>query len=211
MAYKNYKQVKAIEYKNRQRLLAVNPGLNNMSGIYFLTREDEDGFKYAYIGQAKDILQRLCSHLIGYQHIDLSLKKWGLYSQENPYGWKVNYKTFPVSQLDEKEQYYIKMYALNGYQLRNKTSGSQGQGKKQIDEYRPQKGYRDGLEQGRKNSSKEVAHLFEKHLDYTTKNNPPTKNQQKAVEKFEDFLNYYKSVEEIEREKYGRVVSSGSE
>lgn len=211
MAYKNYKQVKAIEYKNRQRLLAVNPGLNNMSGIYFLTREDEDGFKYAYIGQAKDILQRLCSHLIGYQHIDLSLKKWGLYSQENPYGWKVNYKTFPISQLDEKEQYYIKMYALNGYQLRNKTSGSQGQGKKQIDEYKPQKGYRDGLEQGRKNSSKEVAHLFEKHLDYTTKNNPPTKNQQKAVEKFEDFLNYYKSVEQIEREKYGRVVSSGSE
>lgn len=211
MAYKNYKQVKAIEYKNRQRLLAVNPGLNNMSGIYFLTREDEDGFKYAYIGQAKDILQRLCSHLIGYQHIDLSLKKWGLYSQENPYGWKVNYKTFPISQLDEKEQYYIKMYALNGYQLRNKTSGSQGQGKKQIDEYRPQKGYRDGLEQGRKNSSKEVAHLFEKHLDYTTKNNPPTKNQQKAVEKFEDFLNYYKSVEQIEREKYGRVISSGNE
>ena len=211
MLYKNYKQVKAIEYKNRQRLLAVNPGLNNMSGIYFLTREDEDGFKYAYIGQAKDILQRLCAHLIGYQHIDLSLKKWGLYSQENPYGWKVNYKTFPVSQLDEKEQYYIKMYALNGYQLRNKTSGSQGQGKKQIDEYRPQKGYRDGLEQGRKNSSKEVAHLFEKHLEYTTKNNPPTKNQQKAVEKFEDFLNYHKSVEEIEREKYGRVVSSGSE
>lgn len=211
MAYKNYKQVKAIEYKNRQRLLAVNPGLNNMSGIYFLTREDEDGFKYAYIGQAKDILQRLCSHLIGYQHIDLSLKKWGLYSQENPYGWKVNYKTFPISQLDEKEQYYIKMYALNGYQLRNKTSGSQGQGKKQIDEYRPQKGYRDGLEQGRKNSSKEVALLFEKHLDYTTKSNPPTKNQQKAVEKFEDFLNYHKEVDRIEREKYGRVVSSGSE
>jgi hypothetical protein len=54
-----------------------------------------------------------------------------------------------------------------------------------------------------------VAHLFEKHLEYTTKNNPPTKNQQKAVEKFEDFLNYYKSIEDIEREKYGRVVSSG--
>lgn len=217
MAYKNYKQVKAIEYKNRQRLLAVNPGLNNMSGIYFLTREDEDGFKYAYIGQAKDILQRLCSHLVGYQHIDCSLKKWGLYSQENPYGWKVNYKTFPISQLDEKEQYYIKMYALNGYQLRNKTSGSQGQGKKQIDEYRPQRGYRDGLKQGRKNSSREVAHLFEKHLDYTTKNNPPTKNQQKAVEKFEDFLNEYKMPEDngaiddigIERSKYGRSVFPG--
>lgn len=211
MNYKNYKQVKAIEYKNRQRLLEVNPGLNNMSGIYFLTREDEDGFLYAYVGQAKDILQRLCSHLVGYQHIDLSLKKHGLYSKDNPYGWKVNYKTFPVSQLDEKEQYYIKQYALNGYQLRNKTSGSQGQGKRQIDEYKPSKGYRDGLAQGRKNSSKEIAHLFDKHLSYSTKNNPPTKNQQKAAEKFEDFLNYHKEVERIERDKYGRCVSSGSE
>ena len=211
MNYKNFKQVKAIEYKNRQRLLEVNPGLNNMSGIYFLTREDEDGFLYAYVGQAKDILQRLCSHLVGYQHIDLSLKKHGLYSKDNPYGWKVNYKTFPVSQLDEKEQYYIKQYALNGYQLRNKTSGSQGQGKRQIDEYKPSRGYRDGLAQGRKNSSKEIAHLFDKHLSYSTKNNPPTKNQQKAAEKFEDFLNYHKEVERIERDKYGRCVSSGSE
>jgi hypothetical protein len=31
------------------------------------------------------------------------------------------------------------------------------------------------------------------------------------MEKFDDFLNEYKSVEQIEREKYGRVVSSGSE
>ena len=217
MAYKNYKQIKAIEYKNRQRLLAVNPGLNNMSGIYFLTREDEDGFKYAYVGQARDILQRLCSHLVGYQHIDLSLKKHGLYSQENPYGWKVNYKTFPISQLDEKEQYYIKMYALNGYQLRNKTSGSQGQGKRQIDEYKSSRGYRDGLHQGKKNASKEVSHLFDKHLNYSTKNNPPTKNQQKAVEKFEEFLNYHNidngalDTESIERSKYGRTVVSGSD
>lgn len=215
MAYKNYKQVKAIECKNRQRLLAVNPGLNNMSGIYFLTREDEDGFKYAYIGQAKDILQRLCSHLVGYQHIDLSLKKHGLYSKENPYGWRVNYKTFPVSQLDEKEQFYIKQYALNGYQLRNKTSGSQGQGKRQIDEYKPAKGYRDGLNQGRKNASKEVAHLFDKHLNYSTKSDPPTKNQQKAAEKFEEFLSYHIDNGKIDTEseevkKYGRVVVSGS-
>lgn len=215
MAYKNYKQVKAIECKNRQRLLAVNPGLNNMSGIYFLTREDEDGFKYAYIGQAKDILQRLCSHLVGYQHIDLSLKKHGLYSKENPYGWRVNYKTFPVSQLDDREQFYIKQYALNGYQLRNKTSGSQGQGKRQIDEYKPSRGYRDGLNQGRKNASKEVAHLFDKHLNYSTKSDPPTKNQQKAAEKFEEFLNYHIDNGKIDTEneevkKYGRVVVSGS-
>ena len=199
MAYKNYKQVKAIEYKNRQRLLAVNPGLNNMSGIYFLTREDEDGFKYAYIGQAKDILQRLCSHLIGYQHIDLSLKKWGLYSKENPYGWKVNYKTFPVSQLDEKEQYYIKMYALNGYQLRNKTSGSQGQGKKQIDEYRPQKGYYAGIKQGKVTLARQLTDIINKHLSITLKENKQNnKISQKAQEKFYELIdeNTYKEVDE---------------
>lgn len=211
MAYKNYAQIKAIEKKNMEKLLKVNPGLNNMSGIYFLTREDEDGFKYAYVGQAKDILRRLCGHLVGYQHIDLSLKAHKLYDKEtNPYGWKVNYKTFPVSQLDEKEQYYIKQYALAGYQLRNKTSGSQGKGKKQIDEYKPHKGYRDGLKQGRKNASKEVAHLFEKHLDYVPKDEPPNRYQKQAMEKFNEFLNEYKSDEEIEKERYGRVVSSGS-
>lgn len=212
MAYKNYAQIKAIEKKNMEKLLKVNPGLNNMSGIYFLTREDEDGFKYAYVGQARDILRRLCSHMVGYQHIDCSLKAHKLYDKEtNPYGWKVNYKTFPVSQLDEKEQYYIKQYALAGYQLRNKTSGSQGKGKKQIDEYKPHKGYRDGLKQGKINASREVAHLFEKHLDYKPKSDPPNRYQQQAMEKFSDFLNEYKSDEQIEKEPYGRVVSSGIE
>lgn len=57
---------------------------------------------------------------------------------------------FRMSELDKWEQHYIKMYADNGYQLRNKTSGSQGAGKAKIDEYRPSKGYRDGIEQGRK-------------------------------------------------------------
>lgn len=214
---KNYAQMKAIENKNRQRLLAINPYLSDASGIYFLTREDEDGFLYAYIGQAKHIMQRLCSHLVGFQHIDLSLKSHGLYSKENPYGWKVNFKTYPVNQLDEKEQYYIKQYALNGYQLRNKTSGSQGTGKKKIDEYKPSRGYRDGLAQGRKNCSREMAHLFEKHLDYKPKNDPPNRYQQQAMEKFEDFLNEYKipddngalDTERIEAEKYGKTTFTG--
>lgn len=186
------KQAKAIEQKNKERLLKVNPNLNDDSGIYFLTRADEDGIKYAYIGQAKHITQRLCSHLVGYQHIDLSLKKHGLYSADNICGWKIGFLNFPESVLDEKEQHYIKQYAQNGYQLRNKTSGSQGEGKRQIDEYRPQRGYRDGLAQGYKNASKEVSHLFEKHLNYSTKSDKPNKNQQKAVEKFEEFLSVCK-------------------
>ena len=67
------RQIKAIEEQNKERLLKVNPKLNERSGIYFLLRTDENNFKYAYIGQARSVLQRLCSHMTGYkQHIDLS-------------------------------------------------------------------------------------------------------------------------------------------
>lgn len=182
----NPRQRYAIEAKNRKRLLEVNSSLTDESGIYFLTRTDENGFRYAYIGQAVHILQRLAQHLVGYQHIDLSLKKHNLYSIENPYGWKIGFMNFPVSQLDEKEQYYIKMYADNGYQLRNKTSGSQGEGKAQIDEYRPQKGYRDGIKQGRKNLARELSSIAEKHLEIRLK---PEKQGNKVSEKqYEKFM-----------------------
>ena len=166
--------------------------MDDDSGIYFLIREDSNGFKYAYVGQAKHILSRLVQHFTGYQHIDLSLRKYGMYSDENPEGWKINYLKFPESELDNKEQFFIKQYADNGYQLRNKTSGGQGTGKNQIDEYRPTKGYRDGLVQGRKNASREIANLFNKHLNYSKKSDKPNKNQEKAIVKFEEFLNYYK-------------------
>lgn len=189
MAYQNIRRAKEIEQSNKKRMLEVNPKLDDKSGIYFLTREDEDGFKYAYIGQAKHILTRLAQHLVGYQHIDLSLKKHKLYSNENPYGWKVNFLHFPISQLDEKEQYYIKEYALNGYQLRNKTSGSQGVGKSQIDEYKPHKGYRDGLAQGRKNLAKQLSHIIDKHLVVSIRpDKQHNKVSIKAFEKFNELL-----------------------
>ena len=74
MDYQKFKKAKAIEKKNKERLLKVNPKLNEDSGIYFLTRIDENGFKYAYIGQAIHLITRLSQHLVGYQHIDLSLE-----------------------------------------------------------------------------------------------------------------------------------------
>lgn len=185
MSYQNIRQAKAIEFQNKKKLLEVNPKLDEKSGIYFLTRTDEDGFKYAYIGQAKHILTRLAQHLVGYQHIDLSLKKHKLYAENNPHGWKVNFLHFPESQLNEKEQHYIKEYALNGYQLRNKTSGSQGTGKSQIDDYRPQKGYRDGIEQGRKNLAKELKHIIDKHLVVSIK--PEKVNNKVSIKSFEKF------------------------
>ena len=182
-------KAKAIERKNKERLLKVNQNLNEGSGIYFLTRVDEDGIKYAYIGQAAHILTRLAGHLTGYQHIDLSLKKHGLYSADNTCGWKIGFLNFPADQLDEKEQYYIKTYAQAGYQLRNKTAGGQGEGKKQIDDYRPQKGYHDGLAQGRKNLAKELRHIIDLHLTVKLKEGKKNnKVSQKALEKFWDLL-----------------------
>ena len=185
----NFKKAKAIEVSNKKRLLRINPGLDEKSGIYFLTRTDEERIKYAYIGQAKHILTRLAQHLVGYQHIDLSLKTHGLYSANNPHGWKVGFLNYPEDMLDEMEQKYILQYAQSGYQLRNKTSGSQGAGKKKIDEFRPQKGYRDGLAQGRKNLARELSNIIDKHLIVSLK--PEKQNNKisiRALEKFNELI-----------------------
>lgn len=191
MNYQNIARAKAMEQENKKRLLKLNPKLNDNSGIYFLLREDENGFKYAYIGQSVGVLTRLASHMSGHkQHIDKSLKAHKLYDKENnPYGWRVEFLNFPESQLDEKEQYYIKLYANKGYQLRNKTSGSQGEGKAQINDYRPSKGYRDGIQQGKKNLARELSSIAEKHLIIRLKPEKEyNKVSQKQYEKFMELL-----------------------
>ncbi len=183
----DYRQIKAIEQKNKQRILKLQPDVPETSGIYIFLRS-EDGFKYAYVGQAKRLLTRLAGHLSGYQHIDLSIKKHGLASEDNPCGWRLIWFSYPATELDEAEQKYIKEYANAGFQLRNKTSGSQGKGKSGIAENKPSKGYYDGLAQGYKNAQKYVANLFDKHLNYGKKSDRPNKNQDKALAKFEEFL-----------------------
>lgn len=187
--WKNVAKAKSIEKKNRERILTVNPHVDEKSGIYFLTRTDEDGFRYAYIGQAVNLLSRLAGHLKGYQHIDLSIKSHGLYSTDNIYGWKIGFMHYPAEELDKWEQYWIKKYADGGYQLRNKTSGSQGEGKKQIAEYKPPKGYRDGIQQGRINLARELANIADKHLVISLK--PEKQNNsisQKQYQKFMELL-----------------------
>ena len=190
----NMRQIKAIENQNKKRLLKVNPKLNERSGIYFLLRTDENGFRYAYIGQAtKSVLQRLASHLSGYkQHIDKSLKAHGLYSEDNPYGWRVEFLNFPESQLDEKEKYYIKLYADKGYQLRNVSVGGQGSERDsgQIGERKPAKGYYDGLLQGKKVLARELSSIAEKHLKIEIREDKKNnKVSQKQFEKFKELMN----------------------
>ena len=103
----NFKQIYAIEQKNKQRILKVCPAVTETSGIYIFYRQDENGIKYAYVGQAKRLLTRLAQHLSGYQHIDLSIKKHGFYSEENETGYQISFKYCGDDQLDEYEQRYI--------------------------------------------------------------------------------------------------------
>lgn len=183
----NYKQLYAIKKNNEKLILSVCPGMKNQSGIYFYTRTDENGISYFYIGQSVDCLERNISHLSGYQHIDLSIKKRGFYSEENPYGWKLNFIYYPREKLDEMEQYWILEYTKKGYQCRyNKTAGGQGTGKEKINEFKPAKGYYDGIKQGKKSLAKELSHIAEKHLEIRLK---PEKQGNKVSEKqYEKFM-----------------------
>ena len=181
---RNYRQIYAIEKANKERILQVCPDCPDRSGIYFLLRE-ENGFRWAYIGQARKLCTRLAQHLIGYQHIDLSIKKHGLWSEENTTGYKIHFLQFPESELDEKERYFIQRYANAGWQMRNVESGGTN-GKTNIADRRPSKTYREGLAQGHLNARREVAHWFSLHLNVSMKKQ--TKNAEKALEKFQEFI-----------------------
>ena len=188
MSYQNIAKAKAIERENKERLLKVNPNLDDNSGIYFLTRVDDLGIKHAYVGLAKHLLTRLAQHLSNYQYIDNSIRKHGLYSEDNPYGYKVNFLHFPESEIEEKERYYITQYSLKGYQMKNRDTGG-GAGKQEIGERKQPKGYYDGIQQGRKALARELKHIIDKHLIVSLKpEKSANKVSQTALEKFNGLL-----------------------
>ena len=175
------------EIANKKKWTDAFGAITDSSGIYILRRGDEDGIKYAYIGQAKHILTRLGQHLDGYQHIDLSLKKHGLYSPDNRTGWHLDVFNFPIEELDEMERHYIKFCADRGYQLRDKTAGGQDKGKHGIAPNKPTKGYYDGVAQGEKNAKKIVATFFEKYLDANIKGQP-NKIKERKLNEFREYI-----------------------
>jgi hypothetical protein len=187
----DYKKIYAIKMQNEKRIKQLCADATHKSGIYCFHREDENGFKYAYVGLAtKSVLSRCAEHLSGYtQHIDRSLKAHKLYDKENPYGWKLDILCFcSAEECNEKEQFYIKKVHQSGRQLLNVTGGSQGKGKFNIGQSKPPKTYTEGVVQGEKNMAKRIKHLFDLHLDYVPKKNPPTKLQEKAMQKFKDIM-----------------------
>ena len=182
----NYRQIYAIKEKYKKQLLETCPSLNNESGIYWFTR-GENGFRYCYVGQAKHILDRLISHMQGYeQHIDLSIKKHGLIGFNNTMGWCVNYHNCPIQELNKKEQELIKTFANSGYQMLNKTSGSQGEGKFAIVDNQ-RKGYLQGKNDGKVATIKQIKVYFDKYLDVVVKQ-PTNKIKERKLKEFEELL-----------------------
>ena len=99
----NYKE---REIQNRKRLTEAFGDITENSGIYVFVRY-EGGFKYGYGGQAKHLQTRIAQHLDGYDsHIDLSIKKHGLYNKETcPHGWRVLWAEVPIEYLDEVKRH----------------------------------------------------------------------------------------------------------
>lgn len=173
---------------NKLRIKEVCPNVDERSGIYIFLRR-ENGFNYAYVGQAKNLLNRLAQHLKGYQHIDLSIKKHGLYNADaNETGWKINIKHCDGEELNKEEQEYIRHFASMGYQLYNHTTGSQDGEKRALGETKSPKGYFEGLARGRNNAIKEIKHLFDLHLKAVYKADKPSKNAEKAMRKFNEII-----------------------
>lgn len=195
----NYRKIMAIRKANEDKIRKLCPTASEKSGIYAFWRIDKNGFKFSYVGQAKNLLKRLAEHLSGYQHIDCSIKKHKFYDEKNnPYGYHVEIiEECAEEVLDEREQYWIKWNADQGFQLRNATTGSQGADKRALGDGKSNKGYRDGLLQGRKNTQKEIKTLFDKYLTYSIKDKP-NKIKQRKYDEFTAFLNENKVEEEDE-------------
>ena len=192
----NNKQRYAILKKNKEQWLQYY-SIKDESGIYILTRYDLDnGFKFAYVGQAKKVLTRLAEHLTGYQHIDLSLKKHGIgsaFTRENK--WKCEKIIHCAeSELNNMEQEWIRKCHELGYQLYNHTMGSQGQGKQALGEQKPAKGYYDGIKQGRKKAIDEINYRLNKG-DIRLVIDKPNKIKEKHLAKLYEILgvNYDKT------------------
>ena len=110
------------------------------------------------------------------------------FSEDNPDGWNINFMHFPISELDEKERYYITLYAKNGYQSRNKDTGG-GAGKQELEERKPPKGYREGVQFGKKTLARELKSIMDKHLTVRLKEEKQgNKVSEKQLEKFNRLL-----------------------
>ena len=185
----NYKKIYAMKRERENRIKKICPDIPYSSGIYVFYRTDEANIRRAYCGQAVSLCERCASHLAEYDHIALSLKKHGFYSEKNPTGWKLAFKTCQKSELDEREVATIKSFADNGFQMYNITSGSQSAGKQVTGDYKSPKTYRQGVAYGRKSMARDISSIIDKHLTVQLRDGKQNnKVSQRAFEKFKGLL-----------------------
>lgn len=178
----DYSEVFRKRAKAQREIQELCPTINNNSGIYALVRE-ENGMKFGYVGQAKHLLNRLTDHNLGFNDwIDRSIKSHKWYSPDNPTGYKIRFINLSEDKLNEAEVEYIRKFANAGYQLRNKTGGSQSIGKFGINDNAQAKGYREGLAQGELRLKKKLNEILDKYLVVSTKSDG--KLAQNALQKF---------------------------
>lgn len=195
----NYRQIFAIKKARREQILKINPNIRDESGIYMFFRMKEETDQFCvYIGQARtSMLDRCASHLEGYKsknpsHIDLSLKAHGLITKDPLHGWNVTIlEQCDKSQCNRLEKKWIQHFrGKDNVIIYNITVGSQGAGKVDFQERKltQLKRYSNGKNYGYEKARKEIKHLFDKYLEFSIKGKP-TKLKEKAVEKFNNFLN----------------------
>ena len=184
----NYRQIFARKNALKGKVLRLCPNAENRSGIYAFTRVDENGVGHFYVGQAVACLNRLVSHLEGYDsHIDLSIRKWGLYEPiKNPQGYKIHILEY-TENLDEREKYWIMEYLKKGLQSKNVSFGGQGKGKSHLNENKQGKGYHEGVAYGQVKAMRKVKEFFDKYLDYSIKGKP-NKIKERKLREFEELL-----------------------
>lgn len=188
----DFRKLKAIEWQNKKRIKNLCPEMQDRSRIYIFYRTDEESNVIArYIGKSEtSILQRCAGHLNGHdQHIDKSLILHKLYSEDNPTGWRVDVLEYCKPQeCNERERFYIEFCTKYGVALHNVESGGTA-GKTDINQRKEMKGYKKGVQYGYEKARKEIRHLFALHLKTRIKSDKPNKIQEKALQKFIDFLN----------------------
>lgn len=164
----NYRQIMARQKSAEARIIKHYGDPTTDSGVYTFHRYNrERQCNCYYIGQAKNLRRRIAQHLLEYDHIAVSLKKYGLFdSEKNPEGWACDWEFCLIEELDKVEQVLIAhCITKENDELYNITSGGQGKGKVDINPRAERKGYHTGKKEGKQRAYAEIATLIKK---YTT-------------------------------------------
>lgn len=179
----NWIKKKIIAQKKIQPIISSK---ENGSGIYLYERTDEQGIRYFYCGLAVNLFARQISHWNGFQRIDISMRKRGFYSEENPFGWKFRIlEHCDKDKLEEREQYWIKHFMELGYQTYNLNYGGNKGKENTFDKER--KGYLKGKQDGKIATLRQIKVYFDKYLDFVIKGKE-TKIKARKLQEFRELL-----------------------